>query len=228
MPKFHFVVELPPVAGSITETKHFSRDAAFNRGSLVLVWSLIEPHIKVIVPQLLNRPPPYLSHSGSLLSALTAAEIKGFLFQLSADITGFIYERALQTFKAFFLLCWYTHVESVHLTTRTGNYHSSLICMQYENVLIAEWIFIISAQAVSGASFRDSFYLMCDSYLNVVLLNSSSNCVWTFLFCLEVDSLKRFVENSLVIAYYKDRHKHSRTRLLIHTNEQSLWQGLVI
>lgn len=139
---------------------------------------------------------------------------------------------ALQTFKAFFLLCWYTHIESAHLTTRTENYRSLLICMRYENVLIAEWLFIISAQAVSGASFRDSFYLMCDSYLNVVLLNSSGNCVWTFLFCLEVDSLKRFVENSLVIAYYKDRHKHSRARLLIHarshTNEQSLWQGLVI
>lgn len=134
---------------------------------------------------------------------------------------------ALQTFKTFFPFYWYTLIKSVHITTLYRNYYILLTCMMYKNVLIPEWIFIDNLQAVSSASFGDSFYLMRDSYLNVFLLNSSGNCVWTSLFCLEVDSLKRFVENSLVIAYYKDRHKHSRAQLLIHAFLSHKWAKTV-
>lgn len=41
---------------SVSEFKHFSWDSGFDLGSLVFVWSLIEPHIKIIVPWLLHPP----------------------------------------------------------------------------------------------------------------------------------------------------------------------------
>lgn len=75
---------------SVSDFKHFSWDSGFDWGSLVFVWSLIEPHIKIIVPRLLRPPPPHLSRVDTLLSILTGAEINGFLFQLSTDIIGFI------------------------------------------------------------------------------------------------------------------------------------------
>lgn len=62
-----------------------------NRAQLVLISSLIEPHIKVIVPQLLNVFPLLLCHTDTLLSVPKSTEIDGFLLQLSTAITGFIH-----------------------------------------------------------------------------------------------------------------------------------------
>lgn len=119
---------------SVSDFKHFSWDSGFDWGSLVFVWSLIEPHIKIIVPRLLHPPPPYLSHVDTLLSILTGAEINGFLFQLSTDIIGFYLNsrfyklsRALKYFSG-----WYAHMKSAHHShwnsLHSGDMHSRLKC----------------------------------------------------------------------------------------------------
>lgn len=58
---------------------------------LVLISSLIEPHMKVIVPQLLNPSPALLCHTDTLLDVPELTKIDGFLFQLPTAITGFIH-----------------------------------------------------------------------------------------------------------------------------------------